>query len=264
MEERSPVMAVLDPSNFRMNALSRRRKVMKSTSFIVLVFTVAVLAASVRADACGPNGGRSSVYPNNAGPYNSNSYSINGSSPYAAYTPASSTSTTASVPRANITVLPSGAGDATANTAAGTSKSGPQGAVHVVADAETANVVKTTSKVDPTLTKAAEATPPAKSEDSTIVEALKGLVGTWKAVARQGDGELSTIDLQLDNHGWAKLTVPGSDGKPSTVTRRVELDDKGIKLTGGDAALTLGKLVEFNSRQMVLDRADGQITFVRP
>ena len=241
---------------------------MKSTSFVVLVFMVTVLATSVRSDACGPNGGRSSVYRNNAGPYNSNPYSSNGSSPYAAgataYTPAGSTSNTASVPRANITVLPPSAGDATANTAAGSSKSDPKGAVHVVADAETSNAVKTTSKIDPALSKTAEATPPAKPEDSTIVEALKGLVGTWKAVARQGDGELSTIDLQLDNHGWAKLTVPGSDGKPSTVTRRVELDDKGIKLTGGDAALTLGKLVEFNSRQMVLDRADGQITFVRP
>jgi hypothetical protein len=234
---------------------------MKSTSFAVLVSLVTVLATSVRSDACGPNGGQSSVYRNNAGPYNSNPYSTNSSSPYAA---ASSTSTTASAPRANITVLPPSTGDATANTAAGSSKNDPTGAVHVVADAETANVVKTTSKIDPALSKTAEATPSAKPEDSTIVEALKGLVGTWKAVARQGDGELSTIDLQLDNHGWAKLTVPGSDGKPSTVTRRVELDDKGIKLTGGDAALTLGKLVEFNGRQMVLDRADGQITFVRP
>ncbi len=89
-------------------------------------------------------------------------------------------------------------------------------------------------------------------------------MGTWKAVGRYGDGELSTIELQLDKSGWAKLTVPGADGKPSTITRHVDFAGQELKLTGSDGALALGKLVEFNDRQLVLDRADGQVTFVRP
>jgi hypothetical protein len=60
------------------------------------------------------------------------------------------------------------------------------------------------------------------------------------------------------------LTVPGADGKTSTTTRKIEIENKELKLTGGDADVTLGKLVEFNSRQMVLERAGGQVTFVRP
>ncbi len=95
--------------------------------------------------------------------------------------------------------------------------------------------------------------------DSTIA----GLVGNWKAVARQGDGELTTVELHLDNHGWAELTVPGSDGKPSTTKSRVNLENQELKLTGTDKVVSLGKLVDFNSRQMVLERAEGQVTFVR-
>jgi hypothetical protein len=101
-------------------------------------------------------------------------------------------------------------------------------------------------------------------EDTQIAEALKGLVGTWMAVSRQGDGSLSTVELQLDGNGWAKLTVPGADGKTSTTTRKIEFDNNELKLTGADADVTLGKLVEFNSRQMVLERSGGQVTFVRP
>jgi len=103
-----------------------------------------------------------------------------------------------------------------------------------------------------------------EAEATEIDPALKGLVGTWMAVARHGDGELTTVELQLDDRGWAKLTVPGADGKPSSIKRRVELDEKELKLTGPDANMSLGKLIEFNSRQMVLASAEGQMTFVRP
>jgi hypothetical protein len=103
-----------------------------------------------------------------------------------------------------------------------------------------------------------------KEDTSKLPDAIKGIAGTWLAVSRQGDGELSTVELQLDDHGWAKLTVPGSDGKPSTTTRKVEVENSEIKLTGADADVLLGKLVDFNSRQMVLERSGGQVTFVRP
>ena len=108
-------------------------------------------------------------------------------------------------------------------------------------------------------------TPQPPAEDTEAIdEALKGLVGTWKAVARQGDGELTTVELQLDNRGWAKLTVPAADGTKSTIKRRVEFENQELKLTGPDAELLLGKLVSSNSRQMVLERAGGEVTFVRP
>ena len=109
-----------------------------------------------------------------------------------------------------------------------------------------------------------ETTPALDSSTSTINDALKGLVGTWKAVARRGDGELTTVELRLDDRGWAELTVPDANGKPSTIKRRAELEGDELKLTGPDAELLLGQLIDVNSRQMVLARAGGQVTFVRP
>jgi hypothetical protein len=95
--------------------------------------------------------------------------------------------------------------------------------------------------------------------DSTIAK----LVGIWKAVARHSNGELTTVELRLDNDGWAELTVPGSDGKPNTTKSRVNLDNEELKLTDADKVVSLGRLMEYNSRQMVLERADGHVTFVR-
>lgn len=100
-------------------------------------------------------------------------------------------------------------------------------------------------------------------EPEAIDSSIASLVGTWKAVARQGEGELTTVELHLDNRGWAELTVPGSDGKPSTTKSRVNFENQELKLTGSDKVVSLGKLVDFDSRQMVLERAEGQVTFVR-
>jgi hypothetical protein len=100
-------------------------------------------------------------------------------------------------------------------------------------------------------------------DGGSVTDALKGLVGNWTAVARYGDNELTTVELQLDDRGWATLTVPGSDGKKSTIKRRVEFKNDEIKLTGPEAEMVLGKLVSANSRQMVLEKAGGQVTFVR-
>jgi hypothetical protein len=103
----------------------------------------------------------------------------------------------------------------------------------------------------------------AEPEPVVVDEKIASLVGTWKAVARQGDGQLTTVELHLDNRGWAELTVPGTDGKPSTTKSRVNLDNEELKLTDADKVVSLGKLVDFNTRQMVLERAEGQVTFVR-
>jgi hypothetical protein len=103
----------------------------------------------------------------------------------------------------------------------------------------------------------------AAEKTSAIGSTIAGLVGNWKAVARKSDGELTTIQLHLDNRGWAELTVPGADGKPSTTKSRVNLENEELKLTGSDKVVSLGKLVEFNTRQMVLELAEGQVTFVR-
>lgn len=168
---------------------------------------------------------------------------------------------TSSVPQAHIKVLP--ANDA---PAARIQVASP---VAAVTNVKPEQVAKVEPKVEPKTneadaSKALESLTPAKEESSKIADALKGLVGPWMAVSRQGDGELSTVELLLNDNGWAKLTVPGSDGKPSTTTRKVEFANNELKLTGGDADVLLGKLVEFNSRQMVLERSGGQVTFVRP
>lgn len=93
---------------------------------------------------------------------------------------------------------------------------------------------------------------------------LAGLVGTWSTVSRFGDGELSTIELQLDDRGWATLTEPTKDGKRSSSKHRIQLEDRELMLTGPDQEkMTLGKLIEFDTRQMVLEKSEGQVTYVR-
>lgn len=101
------------------------------------------------------------------------------------------------------------------------------------------------------------------AEESPISDAMKGLLGTWRAVSRQGEGSLATIELQLNDNGTAQLTTPGKDGKTSTTTRKANFDNEELKLTGGDKDISLGKLVESDARQMVLDRGGRQVTFVR-
>jgi hypothetical protein len=154
-----------------------------------------------------------------------------------------------------------------------TTSTAPVGKLQIASPLPSTSEAKSTadevSKVDSKTTADADVsklldTAAAANETSKIADAIKGLVGRWMAVSRQGDGALSTVELQLDNSGWAKLTVPGPDGKPSTTTRKVEFENSELKLTGADADVMLGKLVEFNSRQMVLERSGGQVTFVRP
>jgi hypothetical protein len=162
-----------------------------------------------------------------------------------------------SAPQARLTVVP----------AAQVSTGNLQIASPVKTDSESKNTVREVPTTDTTPADATASAKPAPAPvpaPSKIDDAIKGLVGTWMAVSRQGNGELSTVELQLDDNGWAKLTVPGADGKPSTTSRKVEFENSELKLTGEDADVMLGKLVEFNARQMVLERSGGQVTFVRP
>jgi hypothetical protein len=103
----------------------------------------------------------------------------------------------------------------------------------------------------------------APAPEPKLDDRIAKLVGIWKAVARRSNGELTTIELHLDNRGWAELTVPGSDGKSSTSKSRIDFENDELKLKGDDKVVSLGKLVESTARQMVLERAEGRVTFVR-
>lgn len=114
------------------------------------------------------------------------------------------------------------------------------------------------------VTAAPKATEAAPEKPAAIDSRIASLVGIWRAVARRANGELTTVELQLDNRGWAELTVPGSDGKPNKTKSRVEVENDELKLKGSDdKVVSLGKLLEHNTRQMVLERAEGHVTFVR-
>ncbi len=229
---------------------------MKSTTLFSLFSVAAVLSLVGHADACGPSSyGRSNACYSNTSPYPP--YPTATMSPFAPVAGVSSNFAGATPPsfsQSHLTVVPTTSESTTSTSAS----------LHVVSEVQNTVISKPALKVNPATSNAATASAAANAVSSTIADGLKGLVGTWMAVARHGDGELTTIELQLDKSGWAKLTVPGADGKPSTITRQVEFNNDEIKLTGADADLALGKLVESSSRQFVLDRADGQVTFVRP
>ena len=80
------------------------------------------------------------------------------------------------------------------------------------------------------------------ADEPKVDERIVQLAGTWKAVARRGEGELTTVELVLDNRGWAELTVPGSDGKPATTKSRVNLENEELRLTGANKVVSLGEL----------------------
>lgn len=250
---------------------------MTHSTRLALTSTASFFALCVTAAACGPGGGSR---PN---PYVQPRYSSPYQTPYATTTsPVSPLLTqqlqkpvTPAVPKAHISVV-------STETTSGASNS-PVGRIQLASattepKTKAEEVAKPEAKVEPKTgdlakTPAAEGADPAKmleglmpskDETSKIADSLKSLVGPWMAVSRQGDGELSTVELLLNDNGWAKLTVPGADGKPSTSTRKIEFENNELKLTGGDADVLLGKLVEFDSRQMVLERQGGQVTFVRP
>ncbi len=224
------------------------------------------MCVSVSAAPCAGGGGYRSnpyqSYPSSPSPY-----STMNTAPAGSVQPNLQSSVSPAAPQARISVVsPSDA---------------PVGRLQIAAPeagdskATTPNVSKTESKTENSVAKVApkseadlntslDSPDAAKEGTSKIADAIKSLVGPWMAVSRQGDGELSTVELPFNDNGWAKLTVPGADGKPSTTTRKVEFENNELKLTGGDADVLLGKLVEFNSRQMVLERSGGQVTFVRP
>ena len=231
---------------------------MKSFIFRTLISTIAVSGIGALANACdGPNATTNSGA--NPTPLTASSR-VN--SPTRLLRPSVRTLPGPAAPTARLTVLPPDSENSDATDAAA---AGPQGRISVIPSDNVAISQKPTRRVEPVSVKIAE-TPVKKvdkPEDATIAKGLKGLVGTWRGVSRNSDGELATIELKLDNKGWAKLTVPASDGTTSTTTRRVELDNNELKLTSNDNVLALGKLVEFNDRQMVLDRGGNHVTFVR-
>jgi hypothetical protein len=240
---------------------------MKSTMLKALTTSVASLAVCAGAIACpsggGGGGGGYRPYPTNYNQYPTQYSTTRYNTSANRVTPVSlnqTTPVTPAVPQARITTV--------AETA-------PVGHLQVASPTTIENTTKVETKVETAKTDEVAATKDAieaklaslktDSDGSPkIADGLKGLVGTWMAVSRQGDGELSTVELQLDDNGWAKLTVPGADGKPSTTSRKVEFENNELKLTGGDVEILLGKLVDSNSRQMVLERSGSQVTFVRP
>ena len=118
-------------------------------------------------------------------------------------TPAAVSPATPAAPQARITVVdPSAPSTINGSTVSAT----PAMRITVVSDGASSVA---TSEPKPTTT-----------DEGSLPEAMKGLVGNWTAVARVGDNELTTVELQLDDRGWATLSVPGSDGKKSTIKRR--------------------------------------------
>ena len=168
--------------------------------------------------------------------------------------PAASPATPTAPPVAKVKITPlnSAPQGASAKASAAPSARVSLVAIQPLAEAEAAAAAAAATDTDP----------PAPEEN--IDPALAGLVGTWSAVSRYGDGELTTVELQFDDRGWAELTVPAADGKRSTIKRRASLEDNELKLSGPDEqTLSLGKLIELDSRQMILERTGRQITFVR-
>ena len=236
---------------------------MKAAVYFAIV-SLTLTSSTYAQGTCAAEGGN----PGGVGPVESLRYGgvYNAADPYgfpSAIQPTSAVGVRPAGSQARITVVDASTPLQTPANVAG--PSAPAARLTVVTDdAAPASPAAKSSASESVESTNVEITPALDSSASTINDALKGLVGTWKAVARRGDGELTTVELRLDDRGWAELTVPDANGKPSTIKRRAELEGDELKLTGPDAELLLGQLIDVNSRQMVLARAGGQVTFVRP
>jgi hypothetical protein len=125
------------------------------------------------------------------------------------------------------------------------------------------NEATSTPSADSVTETKAEPTPESTSS-MTLDAALVPLLGMWKAVARDADGQLTTIELKLDANGWATLVMPSENGGTTSVERRVALENGELKLNGENSSVTLGKLANADANRLTLERPNGQVTFVRP
>ena len=236
---------------------------MKTAIYCSVLTLVSLWTLNVFGESC--QNGNGGGYPNNGGYPGDAGYPYEQTGPYGSPVPYG-----ASAPAPGYPLQAPGVSPYVGAPVAAAAPAGPTARITVVsANASSSSQVASSVRSAKLKVIADEATvAESKTEiaiaEPVVDEKIAGIVGTWKAVARQGDGELTTIQLHLDNRGWAELTVPGSDGKPTTTKSRVNFENEELKLTDGtDKVVSLGKLVDFNSRQMVLERAEGQVTFVR-
>lgn len=89
------------------------------------------------------------------------------------------------------------------------------------------------------------------------------IFGTWSIAGTDRAGKLITAELQLDASGGAKLAIPDADGKPVTTKHQLAIEKQSLKLIGAHKDVLIGKVVEVNERQMVIDGKDGPMTFIR-
>ncbi len=127
-------------------------------------------------------------------------------------------------------------------------------------DLNVADVTPTT----PENSTASSAAVPNGTATSFLDSALVPLLGMWKAVARDAEGQLTTNELKLDANGWATLVMPSENGGTTTLERRVALENGELKLSNENSTVTLGKLANADANRLTLERANGQVTFVRP
>jgi hypothetical protein len=236
---------------------------MKTAIYCSVLTLVSLWTLNVFGESC--QNGNGGGYPNNGGYPGDVGYPYEQTGPYGSRVPYG-----APAPAPSYPLQAAGASPYFGAPVAAAAPAGPTARITVVSANASSSSQVASSVRSAKLKVIADEAPVAESKteiaiaEPVVDEKIAGIVGTWKAVARQGDGELTTIQLHLDNRGWAELTVPGSDGKPTTTKSRVNFENEELKLTDGtDKVVSLGKLVDFNSRQMVLERAEGQVTFVR-
>ncbi len=100
-------------------------------------------------------------------------------------------------------------------------------------------------------------------EDKLKDQATASIFGTWTVIGTHGDGDLYTAELQLNDAGTAKLTIPNDEGQPITTRHKIAFDNQFLKLVGTQTDVQIGKVLEVNDRQMVVDGKNGIMTFVR-
>jgi hypothetical protein len=103
----------------------------------------------------------------------------------------------------------------------------------------------------------------AAQQQPAVDPALKPLLGIWKAVARDADGKVQTVLMNLESDGYATVSVPDGEGR-TTVRKKFSIDDGRLVLSDGNALTELGKVVSATADRVVLDRDGSQVTFLRP
>lgn len=93
--------------------------------------------------------------------------------------------------------------------------------------------------------------------------ALLPLVGDWEAEIAGPNAAPQRILLSIRANGMASISIPTSGQGSTTLSRRMVFQDGMLSLEDGGQSMSLGRLMQADANQLILERSSGRLNFAR-